>query len=245
VDLHNLQENWDKLGSDDPLWAILAAPEQRGNKWDREEFLATGRAHVDEILTSLEEADIAVQFGRALDFGCGVGRLTQALGRHFLEADGVDIAPSMIDLAEEMNLHPDRIRFHLNAADELSLFDDDSFDFVLSLIVLQHIENHYKASYLREFVRVLKPGGIAVFTVPSHATWSPKGLIYRLVPNHLLNLYRKRRYGYAGVMELHGMRRTDVEAALVSAGAEVLHVEPEPLLGTDWNSFRYTVRANA
>lgn len=242
MDLEKLQQNWDQLGREDPMWAILADPTQHGNKWDREAFFATGREHVDEILAELATAGVTPEPGRALDFGCGVGRLTQALAGTFAEVDGVDIAPSMIEQANGFNPDPERIRFHLNGQPDLALFADASFDFLLSLIVLQHIENRYKAGYLREFVRVLRPGGVAVFTVPSHAAWTPRGVIYRVVPNGLLNLWRKRRYGYEGVMELHGMPRAEVEGIVRAAGGELVRVVDEPLLGTDWRSYRYTVR---
>jgi len=227
------------------MWAILADPDQHGNKWDREAFFATGRDHVDEILAGLASAGADPVRGRALDFGCGVGRLTQALAVTFADVDGVDIAPSMIEQANGFNPDPEHIHFHLNDQDDLGLFESSTFDFVLSLIVLQHIENRYKSGYLRDFVRILKPGGIAVFTVPSHAAWTPRGIVYRLVPNKLLNLWRKRQYGYEGVMELHGMPRDKVEEIIRQAGAQVVSVVDEPLLGTDWKSYRYTVRSVA
>lgn len=242
MDLEKLQQNWDQLGREDPMWAILADPDQHGNKWGREEFFATGREHVEEILGELVGAGATPHPGRALDFGCGVGRLTQALSDTFAQVDGVDIAPSMIEQADGFNTEPGRVRFHLNDRGDLALFSDATFDFVLSLIVLQHIENRYKAGYLREFVRVLRPGGVAVFTVPSHAAWTPRGVVYRLVPNRLLNLWRRRRYGYEGVMELHGMGRAEVQGIVQAAGGEMVRVVDEPLLGTDWRSYRYTVR---
>ena len=225
------------------MWAILADPARHGNRWDAEAFFATGREHVDDLLERAAAAGIEIGRGRALDFGCGVGRLSQALARHFDEVDGVDIAPSMIEQADGYNPDPDHLHFHLNERDDLALFDDGRFDLVLSLIVLQHIENRYKAGYLREFVRILRPGGVAIFTVPSHPAWTPRGLVYRLVPNPLLNRWRRKQYGYEGVMELHGMPRAEVERIVADAGAEVVEVVPEPLLGTDWKSFRYTVRA--
>ena len=44
------------------------------------------------------------------------------------------------------------------------------------------------------------------------------------------------------VMELHGMPRAEVESAVRAAGGELVRVVDEPLLGTDWRSYRYTVR---
>ena len=55
--------------------------------------------------------------------------------------------------------------FHHNPAPDLRLFSDGSFDFVLVLIVLQHMEPELMRGYMREFVRVLRPHGVAFFNV--------------------------------------------------------------------------------
>lgn len=224
------------------MWAILSDPTQRGGKWDPDAFFETGRLHVAEALDHLGAVGAEPARHRALDFGCGIGRLTQALAERFDQVDGVDIAPSMIEQAEQLNRHGDRVRYHLNQSDDLSVFPDGCFDLVFSLIVLQHIENKHKIKYLQEFIRVLAPGGAALFTSPSHASFTPRGIVYALIPNRPLNLYRRKRYGCSGVMELHGMRREEIEAVIASAGAELVDASPEPLAGSPWRSYRYTVR---
>jgi SAM-dependent methyltransferase len=78
----------------------------------------------------------------------------------------VDIAPSMIDLANRYNRYGGRCQYHLNAAPDLGLFPNDSFDFVFSQIVLQHMEPQYAHRYIGEFIRVLAPGGVAMFQLP-------------------------------------------------------------------------------
>ena len=166
MELERLQQHWNAFGEQDPLWAILAFPDKRGGAWDLEEFFATGRADVDDVLRLLADRGIAIERGRALDFGCGVGRLTRALAEHFDSCDGVDLAGSMIERARELNTNGDRVRFHHNAVPDLRLFGDGSFDFILSRLVLQHMEPELMRGYMREFVRVLRPGGVAVFNVP-------------------------------------------------------------------------------
>ncbi len=166
MELERLQQHWTAFGEQDPLWAILADPGKRGGGWDLEEFFATGRGTVDDVLRELADRGVAVERGRALDFGCGVGRLTQALAEHFESCDGVDLAASMIQRARELNKNGDRVRFHHNDAPGLRLFGDGSFDFILSLIVLQHMKPELMRGYMGEFVRVLRPGGVAVFNVP-------------------------------------------------------------------------------
>ena len=44
--LSGLRRHWNEFGRSDPLWAILTAPDKKGNRWSVDEFLQTGR---DEI----------------------------------------------------------------------------------------------------------------------------------------------------------------------------------------------------
>lgn len=120
------------------------------------------------LLYQLRELDHEPLYGSALDFGCGVGRLTQALADHFTTVIGVDVSPTMLQLASKLNRHDVRVTYVRNQAPDLSRFLSNSFDFVYSDIVLQHIEPEMSLNYLREFVRLLRPGGVAVFQLPSH-----------------------------------------------------------------------------
>jgi SAM-dependent methyltransferase len=239
MDLDGLQRNWDALARADPLWAIKFDPDKKGNRWDREEFFRTGEREVAELDAWLARLGVAPRRERALDFGCGVGRLTQALAGRFDEVDGVDIAPSMIELAERLDRSGGRCRYHLNATADLAMFGDDRFDLVCSFLVLQHVRAGYARAYLREFLRVLRPGGVLVAGLPSHPAATLRGLAFAALPNRVLNLYRRRRYGYQGVMELHGLRRAEVVDLLEVAGGEVVAVVEEPALGADWHAFRY------
>jgi len=166
--LQDLQHNWNALGEEDPLWAILSAPDKRGGMWDLDEFLATGPVHVTALIDDLRARGIELGHGRALDFGCGIGRLTQALAEHFELCDGVDLAPSMIEQANRINRRGDRCRFHHNPSPDLGMFGDETFDFALSLLVFQHMAPELMRGYVAELVRVLRPGGVAYFNVPDH-----------------------------------------------------------------------------
>ncbi len=170
----------------------------------------------------------------ALDFGCGVGRVTQALASHFDEVTGVDIAPAMLERAGRYNRHEDRCRYVLNTQNHLRVFDSASFDLVYSRITLQHLPARHIRSYLAEFTRVLRPQGLLVFQLPdryrSLRIQMTHGL-YRLVARRLL-----RRLD---VMEMHGIPRDQVVALLKSKGAEVLAIEEDAAAGPDWLSWRY------
>jgi ubiquinone/menaquinone biosynthesis C-methylase UbiE len=166
MQLNELQKHWEELGKQDPLWAILSENDKKENKWDSTEFFKRGESQVGSILQQIESLGVPLPRGRALDFGCGVGRLTQALCSHFAACSGVDISSSMIQLAKQYNRFGDRCTYHLNSAPDLSLFGDNSFDFVVTVQVLQHMRPEYSTVYIREFFRVLKPGGVVVFQVP-------------------------------------------------------------------------------
>ena len=160
--LDEVRSNWDALGRDNPLWAIRSDRAE----WDLDEFFASGRVEVDKVLAALAELGIRPH-GVALDFGSGAGRLTQALAAVFDTAVGVDVARSMVALAEGYNRQGDRCRFVLNEAADLACFADGSFDFVYSHIVLQHVGTELAKRYIAEFLRVVAPGGIVYFQVPS------------------------------------------------------------------------------
>lgn len=166
-ELDRLRDVWETHAKDDPLWAILSDPEKMGGKWDLDEFLQTGLDDIDQLFETLSSNDIEFERSSALDFGCGVGRLTQALARSFESVCGVDISPTMVENARSLNRYGDKCTYRVNVRPDLRLFEDDRFSFVYSSIVLQHIEPEVAKKYLAEFGRILKPGGLVVFQLPS------------------------------------------------------------------------------
>lgn len=166
MDLHELQRNWDYLGATDPLWAIATT----NRNWDEAAFFRSGQDEVIRAMSLIGRTRLPLRRERCLDFGCGAGRLTQALCYYFAACHGVDIAPSMIALAQQYNRFGTRCQYHLNEQPDLRLFECRSFDLVFSRIVLQHMHPDYARAYLAEFLRVLRPGGIAYFQIPSELT---------------------------------------------------------------------------
>src|SRR4051812_27352912 len=81
--LQRLRSDWTRLGEADPLWAVCVDPARKGGRWDPEEFNATGRAEIAAALAHLDRLGLCRRRERALDFGCGAGRLTAALAAEF------------------------------------------------------------------------------------------------------------------------------------------------------------------
>ena len=98
---------------------------------------------------------------RALEIGCGPGRLLLPMARHFGAVDGVDISEEMVALARERLRRVPNAKVHQTSGADLSMFSDCSFDFVYSYVVFQHIpDQKIVLNYLREAQRVLKAGGV-------------------------------------------------------------------------------------
>jgi SAM-dependent methyltransferase len=166
--LKPIKDYWDRHAQRDPLWAILSDTAKRDGKWDVARFFQTGKTEIESLLYELDAQEFALTRGSAMDFGCGVGRLTQALAPHFGRVVGVDVSPNMVDLAARLNQRVDTVSYICNQATDLSIFDERTFDFIVSSIVLQHLPPELSCSYLHEFFRVLAPAGIVVFQLPSH-----------------------------------------------------------------------------
>jgi 2-polyprenyl-3-methyl-5-hydroxy-6-metoxy-1,4-benzoquinol methylase len=227
MNLEELRANWNELGATDPLWAILSVPEYKGNRWNVEEFFRSGQTAVADLLGRIGgQLDLPLRHHRALDFGCGVGRLTQALAEHFDEVHGVDIAPSMIEGAQLANRAGRRCVYHLNARDDLAIFDDGHFDFVLSEIVLQHMQPEYALRYVGELVRVLSPGGLLIFQVPYES----------VIPTSPPGPWDPR---LGGRIDMFATPVADVVAAIARSGGRLLRIEETDISGPDWRSYRY------
>jgi SAM-dependent methyltransferase len=167
VSLERHRVDWEALAAEDPFWAVLTDPGRRGGRWDPDAFFATGEGEVSALLEYADALGAPASFERALDFGCGVGRLTRALATSFDSCVGVDVAAGMVDVAQRFAFDRPNCEFVVNDAPDLRIFDDESFDLALSHLVLQHLPGRDVVTrYLRELIRVTKGDGLVVFQVP-------------------------------------------------------------------------------
>jgi SAM-dependent methyltransferase len=162
------QRYWDQHAESDPLWTVLAFPDKSGGRWTLQEFMKTGEREIALLFHRLAALQIEQPARRALDFGCGVGRLTQALARRVEGAVGADISPVMIELAGKLNRYPNNADYICTAHTGLESLPAQSFQLIYSNIVLQHVLPDVAVSYLHEFFRLLEPDGLLVFQLPSH-----------------------------------------------------------------------------
>lgn len=227
MSLDYVRDVYEEWARENPFYAVLSTETFRDAEEDPTEFFENGRVEVGRVLAYVEELglDERPRRERALDFGCGVGRLSQALAGHFERVDGVDVARPMVEKAREVNPCPDRVRFHVNAADDLALFDDASFDFVYSSLTLQHVRPRHIEGYVREFVRLLRPRGLAVFQIPDGPRIEPgslRAVLYRLKHVHFRHLWK--RLWRLPEYEMHHLARSRVEEVVEGAGGRTIDV---------------------
>ncbi len=241
--LNDLKKNWDQFGKEDPYWAILTDPDKKGNKWNEEEFFESGRLRADQVVKRLGRLNPDFSFHSALDFGCGVGRLTQGFANHFEKVAGVDIAASMIQLANEKN-QKENCTYFLNEKNSLSVFKNKEFDFVFSEITLQHMQPKYAKKYIKEFLRIIKPEGIIIFQIPSKPDRGTR--IYHSFPSKIIqSLSRFLRpnspKNKAPIMEMYWIPVEEMVAFLTKNGAKVITINKNNAAGDSWDSYSYIV----
>ena len=250
VNLRGTASSWQRLGKRDPLFAVLTHKGKEDGRWNREEFFATGVREVEEMRAYLRSRGIALPAGAALDFGCGVGRLTQALTPYFETVHGVDIAPSMIAHARAANRTDGKCVFHVNAAPDLRLFPDGAFSFVYSKITLQHMEPRYAEKFIREFFRVLRRGGLAVFQVPSGP--SPRLMAYEaaaarslrrrikmLFPAPVRATYDRVKHALRPMIEMYAIPKERILTLIAEAGGATRAAREDANAGENWLGVEY------
>ena len=206
------------------------------HSWDTEEFFETGRVEVAAVMERLALLKaLPDPRGIFLDFGCGVGRISRVLMNHFLSGYGIDISPTMIERARQYS-DGDRRKpvYIVNEHEHLKLVPSDSVDFVYSHIVLQHLPRRLQPVFVAEFLRVLRPGGIAAFQVPTAdlETWMGRRVknAKRAVRNVLSPESTRRIKRMLGrsdatasvAMDMNVLPETEVRAIIVRSGCSLL-----------------------
>lgn len=163
------------------LYSIFDASEE--NHW-----WFVGRRKI--VLNLAGEIAGRVPVSRIVDIGCGTGLTLKRL-EEVGPASGVDISPAAITYCRRRGCR----RLCLAEEEKLPL-GDGKIDLVVSMDVIEHLDRDYL--HLREYRRVLKPGGRLLLTVPA-LSW--------LWSNHdRANRHRRRysRSGLRGLLEREG-----------------------------------------
>lgn len=145
--------DWRELGRSNPYWAVMSQPDfQRENMTPErvEAFYGTGGPYIAEVVRELAALTGSPPAGRALDFGCGVGRLAEAMTNHAGPVIGVDISPGMLEVARARGA---KVTY-------AETVPPGRFDWINSFIVFQHIAPSRGEAILADLLSRLADGGV-------------------------------------------------------------------------------------
>lgn len=208
---------WTQLGQSEPHWSVLTDERFKAGSIDEQQgqFYASGAWDISRFLATLKRCQVDLGSLRdCLDFGCGVGRLTNALAPHFEKVFGVDISPAHLQVAQSAlsRFGVANVQWiHLASLEDLG--ELPRVDALVSLIVLQHNPPPVALHILRALLSLLRPGGVAWFQIPTHFN----GYEFRAEP------YLKQAAEQVE-MEMHPIPQARLFQLFADAEMEVLEV---------------------
>jgi SAM-dependent methyltransferase len=214
--MRDTDADWRAIGAEYPYWGVLTAPEYRQAELGPDTlaaFYATGREHMAEVARALEAITGGpLTLGHAIDFGCGVGRLSEAMTAYAREVTGVDVSPGMLAQARANGS---------GRAVYAGTLPAGPADWINSYIVFQHIPPERGMILLESLLDRLAPGGL----VSLHFTFSREPHLGPPPPRgprtFIGRLYRRLRPPPAipvGHMLMHDYDEARVMAALGRRG---------------------------
>ncbi|SRR6266481_256071 len=169
--LATIKAAWSHLGITRPHFSVLT------NKWflpenldeNLDKFWASGESEVIILEGMLARHDFASLSTKiCVEYGCGVGRVTIGMARRFAQVHAYDISQGHLSLAEQRahEVGVPNCKFHLCSDNLLNPLEE--CDLFYSKIVFQHNPPPVIHQLIRNALRALKPGGIAIFQVPTY-----------------------------------------------------------------------------
>jgi 2-polyprenyl-3-methyl-5-hydroxy-6-metoxy-1,4-benzoquinol methylase len=121
------------------------------------------------LLRAIED----LQGKRVLDLGCSRGMLLERFRRYpGVELVGLELDPAYRVDAESHGIHVDQFQINVYDGEQIAArleYDDDRFDVVVAAEIIEHVVD--TVGFTREIHRVLRPGGVALFSTPNILWW--------------------------------------------------------------------------
>lgn len=222
---------WTTFGEEAPHWSVLVDDEYKPDtiSLNIDKFYKTGIGDVDLCLNSLRRAGIrADRFERALDFGCGVGRLSLALAELADQVTSIDVSAGHLKLARERAAQTGAQNVEwVQLKDLRDLGQFKNYDLVLSLIVLQHNPPPVMAFAFRSLLGALKPGGFAVIQIPTYINPVFK------IADYLAQA--------SGDMEMHALPQSVIHRIIDEEGCLPVEIREDESIGPIGVSQNFTI----
>jgi len=156
-----MRRDWDDRARKNAFHYIASWREE----WDLASFLASGEEDYNKFVPPvLGRCNIPTTGRVMVELGCGAGRMTPNFARRYDSVLALDLSSEMLQRAREIHLQTKNILWLRVGGADLACLASDSTDFLFSFLVLQHLPSENLVfSYIREMLRVLRPGGAFLF----------------------------------------------------------------------------------
>jgi SAM-dependent methyltransferase len=231
--LAHVQRTWTRLGIESPHWSVLSAEEFRPElvAKNEERFFASGGTDAAQLVAILTRHGVApTTHPHVLEFGCGIGRVTPFLGRHFTRVTALDVSETHMTMARAMVDHVGLRNVTFRIADVADFAMAEPFDIWFSRIVLQHNPPPIMAMILQRALSCLAPGGLAVFQVPTYAARYRFEIADYLAGMHL-----------SDGIEMHVLPQPVVFRLAAEAGCRPLELIQDQSVGGGWISHTFVL----
>ncbi len=161
-----MKDDWNKRARENARYYIASSEDESEAAFD-----ASGRRDVSLFFAGLE--DLLTPQTRALDIGCGIGRMDKHVAPRVGSLIGVDVSGEMVAMARHRLSGLSNVEFREGDGESLPV-SDASQDLVFSHIVFQHMPRKYARSYFKDTYRALCAGGHFVFQVPEASDTTPQ-----------------------------------------------------------------------
>jgi 2-polyprenyl-3-methyl-5-hydroxy-6-metoxy-1,4-benzoquinol methylase len=231
----HVRSTWQRLGETDPHWSVSTSEVFRAGRIDEsgEAFYASGAPDAARFAAACARAGLP-RFGgeSCLEFGCGVGRVTLWLSRHFKTVHAVDISGAHLAEAKSALLARgvSNVVFH-ELKEPSALGSLPEVDAVFTMAVLQHNPPPLIFAAIRALLGRLSPGGVATFQLPTWASgysFETRAFLEQIAANP------------GGGMEMHVLPQTAVFRAVRESGCETLEVLEDGVPGPSFRGLSNT-----
>jgi SAM-dependent methyltransferase len=177
--IDDTDKSWEYYGKHDPYYGVFTSDEYHAEhltEASKEQFFETGRKYIDSIVATVRRhLDHDFSPVRALDFGCGVGRLVIPLAAVCETVTGVDVSESMLNEARNNCVRRGLKNVSLVLSDDNLSQVSGSFNFINSYLVFQHIPPHRGERIFAALADRLEEGGVGSV----HVTYLRKSTILK------------------------------------------------------------------
>jgi len=233
--LARVERLFKQLGDTEPHWSVLTDEKfKAANIGEHEdEFFGSGFGDVENFRATAERCGVSLKpDGICFELGCGVGRVTLWLAKHFakviaadLSAPHLEILRRKIEQSKLSNIEP----LLLNTISKLDQLP--AFDAFFTIIVLQHNPPPVMAYFLRKMLGKLKVDGVGYFQLPTYRPgYSFNAAAYVAKPQVI------------GDPEMHVIPQHQLYQLIENAGCRLLEVREDDSTGPGFISSRVLVQ---